>query len=161
MTLIDELVKAIVFNPVVWIPIVTFILLQILKVAFSLGELLNDTIFDVLMTSGTELAVIAISIHFAALGCTSCWIAERYNSEESSLLIATNVYLVLYVIAAIVSFFVLRLAKARIEEYKSISISPGTTSRQGIGAMMNIGAFLTISFGAGLIALLLAVRSIE
>ena len=107
MSILD-LINIIVQTDILWVPALLLLMTQVLKVAFAHLDVLSSTIKEVLLTVGTELCVLAISIHCAVLAGAN----SKFNSAHfgQRVALASVVAMIVYVMLTIFSFMFLRSA---------------------------------------------------
>ncbi|MDQ3919426.1 MAG: hypothetical protein M3348_13225 [Acidobacteriota bacterium] len=103
-----DLFNAIVQKDILWVPVLLLLMTQVLKISLAHADVVSSTVKEVMMTVGTELCVLAISLHFAVVASPE---SGFYKANFGNRVVLAGVMgLGVYMILTLGSFLSLRYA---------------------------------------------------
>lgn len=146
-----SLVSRILEHEVVWIPLLLLVLNQVLKITFSLLNLLTNTLKEVALTIGAELCVVGITVHIGLLATEDSAFARTFPPNKRAS--AAVVLLLLYFLLTALSLLFLKLANSEMRTTVS-------DASRYLPHIVKTGLFIGLSFGFGTILFYLVVSTI-
>ena len=159
MSILD-VVSFVIQRDVIWVPLLLLFFNQILKISFSLLNLINRTMKEVFLTIGAELCVLSISIHLSILSNKEAVLTKFFAERGQNVSVASNVLLVIYMLFTSASLLFLKLANNVMETPRPVLPDPRKDRRAYMLRAFKIASLISLSIGIGVMLFAMVIQTV-